>query len=187
MSAVVASINLLLVVILLRYTKSATTSARAQAEVALRTLGELNDEKKLQREREFLRAESRLKDWGDRLVVLERAMDSVRFKADEWSPKPADWHEVIDVAIRACPVAEKVMELQQKLRALDIGLQSLAAAPLDNEQYFRMKDKLKGLVHETQPLLREIWEQMIETANRNALAVDFQRSVARSGSEARTS
>jgi hypothetical protein len=168
-SAVVALLNLFVVIILLRYTKNATASARAQAEVAIRTLAELDDEKKLQNVekelqnlRELERAQGRLKDLGDALLVLEQASQSTHFSADQWKAKPTDWHEIIGPVIRVWPDGiQKTVALEQKLRAIDINLQCLASAPMDNEHFHEGKAHLKDIVHETQSLVREIWEGMM--------------------------
>lgn len=79
LSAVAAFLNLVVVIILLRYSRNATASAQAQAGVAMRTLLELDAEKKLQ---DLIRPQGRLKDLGDALQAMEQAIDSVHFPAD---------------------------------------------------------------------------------------------------------
>lgn len=162
-SAAIAVLNLVVVIMLAIYTKNATASARAQAEVAVRTLGELDLEKKLQNSRELMRAEGCLKDLGDNLLVLEKAIQSIHFRPEEWKAKPSDWHEIADAVICMFPLgSHKVADLQEKMRTIDIRLQFLASAPLDNERYHEGKDDLKGLVHETHSLIREVWEGMMK-------------------------
>jgi hypothetical protein len=163
-SAVAALVNLVVVIVLLFYTKAATASALAQARVAAQTLTELNLEKRLQNGRELIRAQGRLKDLGDALLVLSQAADSVSFAPDQWKAKPLDWHEMTDAVIRIWPGGiPRVGNLEQRLRAIDIDLQCLACAPV-NDRFNQGRAHLKGLLGETLPLVREIWEGMMEGA-----------------------
>jgi hypothetical protein len=150
------------VIILLIYTKNATASARAQAAVAVRTLTELNLEKKLQNGREIVRTQGRLKDLGDMLLGLEQALQSTRFASEEWEAKPSDWHEMMDTVIQIWPGGiPKVSVLEQRLRAIDLRLRRLASAPMVNEVFHQEKANLKDFVHETGPFVAEVWNGMM--------------------------
>ena len=102
-SAVIAALNLIVVIILLRYSKGATESARAQAAVAVRTLAELNDEKKRENGRDLHRIHGRLQDLNEQFLVLEWELQSIRFEAANWKVLPNDWHQVICAVIDFWP------------------------------------------------------------------------------------
>ena len=78
-SAVIAFLNLVVVVILLRYSKGATESARAQAAVAAQTLLELNEAKMRETRLELHRIHGRLQDLNEEFLVLEWAHQSIHF------------------------------------------------------------------------------------------------------------
>ena len=161
-SAFIALLNLIVVVVLLRYTKAATESAQAQAAVALRTLAELDEQKKRENGRAFRVAEGELKDLGDALLVLETACHSTHFAADQWQAKPRNWHQITSAVIQCWPAGiQQTLALEQRLRAIDINLRCLASAPLMPEKYHDGKSHLQELVRETRPLAKEIWEGMV--------------------------
>jgi hypothetical protein len=164
-SAVIAVLNLVVVIVLLVFTKEATASARAQAALAVRTLFELDLEKKLQKGRDTLRTQGRLKDLGDMLLVLEQALQNVHFAPNEWKGKPADWHEMADAVIQVwMDGIPKVTELEQRLRAIDIRLRRLAGAPMSNADFHRERADLKDSVHETEALVAEVWKGLMNAA-----------------------
>lgn len=164
-SALIAVLNLVVVIVLLIFTKNATESARAQAEIAKRTLVELTIEKQLQNGRDVLRTQGRLKDLGDTLVVLEQALQSTRFVPDQWKAKPSDWHEMGNTVTRIwVEGAQRMLELEQRLRAIDVRLGRLASAPIVTENFNQEKADLRDFVHETRPLVAEVWNGMMNVA-----------------------
>lgn len=171
-SAIAAVLNLAVVLILVGYNKRTTRimtqqaqDTRAQTSIALRTLAELNLEKSIQNNDQVLRVQGCLKDLGDLFLVLEQALNSIKFVASDWKAKPQNWHEIGSTISRVWPQGiSKITALEQRLRAIDINLKCLAEAPLDNNDFWARKATLKTAIVETTPLIREIWEGMIESA-----------------------
>ncbi len=164
-SAIAAVLNIIVVVFVVIYTRSATRSAQAQAAVALRTLAELNDEKKRQRCASLMEAEARLKDLGQTLLVLEGAIVSIHFDAGQWKARPDDWHQVTNTVLAFWPDGtQKAVKLDNQLRDIDLNLQSLAHLPLSNESWRAGEEHLRESVHRTHPLAKEIWESIMAAA-----------------------
>ena len=134
-SAVIAFLNLVVVVILLRYSKGATESARAQAAVAAQTLLELNEAKMRETRLELHRIHGRLQDLNEEFLVLESELQSIHFDSAKWKVLPDDWHQIIYAVIEYWPAGvEKTTTLEQELRQIDFRLRCLAM-PLSNESY----------------------------------------------------
>lgn len=165
-SAVIAALNLVVVIILLRYTKGATESSRAQAAVAIKTLRDLNEAKKRENGLELHRIHGRLQDLNEQFLALEWELKSIHFDPTKWKVLPDDWHQIIYAVIEYWPAGvEKTTNLEQELRQIDFRLRCLAM-PISNESYQTGREETKKVVSETLPLVREVWEQMMESASK---------------------
>lgn len=166
-SAFVAVLNLIVVIILLRYNRRTTSilqkqslDAHAQTAVAVQTLVELTEEKKRQNGRELLRTTGRLLDLNDQMLGLEGATRSIKFEPSAWKLKPPDWHEVRSAVIEYWPEGtDRILVLERKLREIDLDLQ-LLSSPLSNEEFWAGREHLKQLLDGARPLLSEIAEEI---------------------------
>jgi hypothetical protein len=163
-SAVVAVLNLIVVVILLVFTRNATKAAQAQAAVAMRTLAELEEDKRRENGRMLRHAEAQLQDVGEKLLLLRSATRSVHFAAEHWRVRPEDWHEVSGAIIFFWPEGiPQAMEFDKKLREIDLDLQALAHVPVSNESRHEGLEHICKLVDEAHPLMGEIWDGLIRS------------------------
>jgi hypothetical protein len=166
LSAGIAAMNLIVVIVLLVFTKAATQSAKAQAIIAVNTLAELKAEKYKEAWKELHRVQGRFQDLNQQFLVLEWQLRDIHFRAEDWKVLPDDWYGIIFTAIEFWPEGcEKMVDLGHKLRELDFNLRCLAM-PLSNEAFHKGKQEIADLVSATHPLVREAWEGMMGAAAR---------------------
>lgn len=161
LSAVVAALNLVVVIVLLVYTKAATQSAKAQAVIAINTLAELKVEKQRESWRELHRVQGQLQDLNQQFLVLEWELRNIYFKPADWKVLPDDWYRIIAAVVEFWPQGgEKIADLGNELRKIDFNLRCLAL-PLSDEGFHKGKQDVAAMVSSAHPLINEVWEAMM--------------------------
>ena len=164
LSAAVAAVNLIVVIILVRYNrrtidilKEQSSDIRAQAAVALETLSELREDRKLLNGRRVLRAYGRLQDLNDIFLVVRGEIGKDVFKAIDHNPlMPDDWHDISAAVMESWPQGvERTADLERKIRLIQMDI-SFLCKPLNPAATKEGIAHLDGLVVEALELLREI-------------------------------
>lgn len=164
LSAAVAALNLIVVVILVRYNKRTidilkeqSADTRAHAAVALETLYQLKEDRRLLNGRRVLRAYGRLQDLNDVFLVVRGEINKAVFNAEEHNPlMPDDWHDISAAVMESWPKGiESTAILERKIREIqmDISFLSKRLNPEVNEEGVAHLDRLLA---EALVLLREI-------------------------------
>jgi hypothetical protein len=157
-SAVVALLNLIVVVILLVYNRKTlgmlvmqTLATQAQAKVAEHTLSELIRETGKQNGREVTRTTGRPQDLNTDLGILLGVTTSLTLEAPQHYPvRPDGWQEMLAVIIEYWPDGMPlVSDLDSKLREIDSDLRLLSKS-------LTKESRDAGIAHLTQLLIEAI-------------------------------
>lgn len=169
LSAGVASLNLIVVIILVAYNrmtinllKEQSRDTRAQAQVAIETLSELKSERKLLAGRRVLRAYGRLQDLNDIFLIAKGEIEKELFKAADHNPlMPDDWHDISIVVMESWPQGiERTAVLERKIREIQMDV-SFLCKPLNPQTARDGTAHLVQLLGEALELLREIGPGML--------------------------
>lgn len=141
-SAFVAALNLIVVIILVQYNKKTlgilTTQSKAansQAAVAVQTLLQLNEGRMAERGRQYMRVAARLEDLNDRFLIIKHDVNAAYFSAQGQCPfKSDDWHTINAAALELWPEGvEPLAHLDHKLREIDMDM-TLLSRPVNFQQ-----------------------------------------------------
>jgi hypothetical protein len=169
LSAAVAALNLIVVFILVRYNKRTidilkeqSSDTRAQAAVALETLSQLKEDRRLLNGRRVLRAYGRLQDLNDIFLVARGEIEKDLFKAEGHNPlMPDDWHDISIAVMESWPQGiERTAILERKIREIQMDISFLCSS-LNPRTTKDGVAHLDQLLTEALELLREIGPQML--------------------------
>jgi len=164
LSAAVAALNLIVVIILVRYNKKTieilreqSTDTRAQAQVALETLSQLQEDRRLLGGRRVLRAYGRLQDLNDIMLIIRGEIDKDLFTAKDHNPlMPDDWHEISSAVMESWPQGiEMTALLERKLREIQMDI-SFLFKPITQKSTKEGINHLGSLLSEALELVREL-------------------------------
>lgn len=164
LSAAVAFLNLVVVIVLVRYNKRTvdllkeqSNDTRAQAAVALESLSQLREDRRLLSGRRILHAYGRLQDLNDLFLVVRGEIRKSLFNAkDHEHLMPGDWHDISAAIMESWPQGiNKTALLERKIREIQMDI-SLLRRSLDSEVAKEGVAHLDGLIAEALELLKEV-------------------------------
>ncbi len=170
-SAIVAFLNLIVVIVLVLYNRktmdilrSQSNDTNAQASIARETLAELQREKTAERGREFMRMMARLEDLNDNFLLLKHYVNTESFQAakEQCPLKSDDWHTINAAVLELWPEGvEPLWKLERKLREIDTDL-TLLSQPLDFQQAKAGTAHLESLLVDGHQTLLEVREGLMK-------------------------
>jgi hypothetical protein len=184
LSSAIAFLNLIVVIILVGYNrrtinvlKEQSSDTRAQAQVAMETLSQLKEDRRLLSGRRALRAYGRLQDLNDIFVVIKGEILKDIFKAEDHNPlMPDDWHDISIAVMETWPQGiERTAILENKIRAIQMDIY-LLCKPLNLGATGQGIAHVDQLLTEALELLRGIGSDMLHHATGQQLSSESAHS-----------